>query len=387
MDDNNYRIVNYQPEYKTEVLNLLAELWGQDTQLSNAYFAWKYLHNPYTDYPRIYLAFDNDQLVGVRSFCSTRWQVGCFGQPFLCLADADTVIHPHHRRQGLLTTMTLHALEDLQGSQYQYIVTLSANRYSSAAVIKMGWKNVGFVQTAHYWTTPEISRLERIARRIPQLGSVYLNLRRKQAHEKFMPAVEGSTFVAIDGNFTQNKFTMNPNIVISKHPQPEVMTILLERVVSGDHIRHVRDREFFSWRYQNPRSEYRFLYWGNNQIEGYLVLRARLGINDGKANIVEWEATDLEISDQLLKAAIQLGNFKEVSIWSETLSAKLKQLLTYHGFNFQEFNEEEPSNHFPPLVLIKPIQTNRLTSNWEIDGINMLDMHKWDLQAIYSDGY
>jgi hypothetical protein len=387
MDDNNYRIVNYQPEYKTDVLNLLAELWGQDTQLSNAYFAWKYLQNPYTDYPRIYLAFDNDQLVGVRSFCSTRWQVGCFGQPFLCLADADTVIHPHHRRQGLLTTMTLHALEDLQGSQYQYIVTLSANRYSSAAVIKMGWKNVGYVQTAHYWTPLEISRLERIARRIPQLGSVYLNLRRKQAHEKFIPAVEGSTFIAIDRNLTPENITMNRNITISKHPQPEVMAKLLERVAGDDCLRHVRDREFFSWRYRNPRSEYRFLYWGDNQIDGYLILRARIGSNDGKAIIVEWEATDLEISDQLLKAATQLGNFEEISMWSETLSAELKQLLHDGGFNFQDFNEEEASNHFPPLVLIKPIQPERFNSNWEIDGINMLDMHNWDLRAIYSDGY
>jgi hypothetical protein len=98
---------------------------------------------------------------------------------------------------------------------------------------------------------------------------------------------------------------------------------------------------FFDWRFQNPRSEYRFLYWGDEQIDGYLALRGRINHNDGKVMIVDWEATELEIARQLLQAAIQLGDFTALSIWSETLSLDMKQLLTDFGFQFAEFDEKE----------------------------------------------
>jgi GNAT superfamily N-acetyltransferase len=388
MAETTYRYTNYRAEYHTEVLRLLAELWGKDLVLSDAYFEWKYLNNPYVDYPRIYLAFNNGDLVGVRSYYATHWLVGGSGRSFLCLADADAVIHPEHRRKGILTNLTNLALQDMQDGPYEFIITLSANQNSAAAILKMGWKNVGFLQTAHYarvLKTPHTSKFRRIVRNIPLFRSIYRMFRPRVLHEQMESGIGRSSFEYFDHKAARNHHEVSSNIAFDNHPKPAAMIDLIERIGHGGYIQHVRDQEFFAWRYQNPRSEYRFLYWGNEQLDGYLVLRGRINHNDGKVMIVDWEATELEIARQLLQAAIQLGDFTALSIWSETLSLDRKQLLTEFGFRFAEFDEQKSAD-FPPLVLVRPVRLDMVRGKWKIHEHNMLEMSNWDLRAIYSDG-
>jgi hypothetical protein len=37
----------------------------------------------------------------------------------------------------------------------------------------------------------------------------------------------------------------------------------------------VRDQRYLAWRFLNPRSLYRFLFWEASKLEGYLVLQAK----------------------------------------------------------------------------------------------------------------
>jgi hypothetical protein len=178
----------------------------------------------------------------------------------------------------------------------------------------------------------------------------------------------------------------NPNIYSSMQPKPEEMADLIERI-GDDCIQHVRDCQFYSWRYQNPRSQYRFLYLGVDKLDGYLVLRARLNQEGGDIMIVDWEAINLDKSEQLLKTAIEWGNFYKLTIWSQTLSRERKQLLDKYGFQFSDYKEEDESLHFPPLVLFKPIQKSSVDTNGLINNRDMLDLGNWDLRAIYSDGF
>jgi hypothetical protein len=386
MDETNYKIIPYEQQYHFEVLRLLVDLWGEDIHLSNAYFEWKYLNNPYVQSPYIYLVFFDDKLVGVRSFCVTHWQVGNPGHSFLCLTDADTVIHPDFRRKGVFSIINNYAMKELLSKTYNYIITLSANRGSAAAVLKMGWKNVGFIQTAYYSDSPPKNKWEifrKIIRRIPVFRLIYRHLRREISAQNLEQVTEGSTFDKLDINFKKIKSKNKLPIFVTKDPICEAMTEFVEKLCNDGRIRHVRDRNFFSWRYKNPRSEYRFLYWGDEEkIDGYITIRSRGNKKDGKVMIVDWEAVDHEISRQLLNASIKLGEFNSISTWSETLSLEKKNLLIDCGFKISTYNIEENPTHFPPVLLIKNITDN----NWKIENCNMLEIHNWDLRPIYSDG-
>ena len=105
MENNKYQFINYQPGYKTQILHLLSALWGEDLKLNSAYFDWKYLKNPYADKVRINLALYDEKVVGIRGYYAMCWRVGLLKKGMLCLGDADAVVHPDHRRQGLLNSM------------------------------------------------------------------------------------------------------------------------------------------------------------------------------------------------------------------------------------------------------------------------------------------
>ena len=75
-----YRFTRYQPKYREEIVRLQSVLWGPDLALNAAYLTWKYEQNPYLDEPLIYLALENERVVGMRGFYGTQWQIGRSGQ-------------------------------------------------------------------------------------------------------------------------------------------------------------------------------------------------------------------------------------------------------------------------------------------------------------------
>ena len=85
------------------------------------------------------------------------------------------------------------------------------------------------------------------------------------------------------------------------------MAELVERLGHDGRIRHVRDREYFAWRFLNPRASYRFLYAQSARLEGYLVLAAQPGRPDWGVRLVDWEAVDDRVRRALLVAAFQKG--------------------------------------------------------------------------------
>ena len=115
MSTDQYKIVPYQPSYHESVLMLLAHLCCPDQEQNQKYFAWKYDSNPYNRPPVIFLALKDKQVVGVRSFFPMNWQFGSDGKRIACLQDADTVIHPDHRR--FLTEAGFRTPEEAQPDQ------------------------------------------------------------------------------------------------------------------------------------------------------------------------------------------------------------------------------------------------------------------------------
>jgi len=150
-------------------------------------------------------------------------------------------------------------------------------------------------------------------------------------------------------------------------------------------LRHVRDQQYFVWRFKNPRSIYRFLFWEDMRMEGYLVLQTGHYEGKEKVRIVDWEATNPQVRSDLLQAALRWGHFSFLTIWSGTLSDEVKTLLQRTGFNLVD--EARSVTRYRPTLLIRPVRDEMLNSDWVMANTQLLNMAHWDLRMIYSDSY
>ena len=141
----------------------------------------------------------------------------------------------------------------------------------------------------------------------------------------------------------------------------------------------------FSYRFQNPLSEYRFLYWGEDEIEGYIVIQTSNQNNSSHSwvNILDWEASNENIRRDLLLTTLQTGAFDEVNIWAATLREESKETLREAGF---KFNDDIEADSYP-TVLIRPIPEALQAGEWKVRGMDILEINNWSIRGAYSDGY
>ena len=295
MQFGDYRIVKYKAELRDQILGLQLYLWGPDEKINEAYFEWKYERNPNYSDPIIYVALYNDQVVSMRGLIGSNWQVSNPSQSFIMLCLSDSVTHPDHRRKGLFTKITTYALDDLKTGPYSYILNLSSGLLSTSGNIKLGWCSIGEIFIANYsvkHVKKEVGPLRSLAQRMPVLPSVYRKLR-NQIRGSFAPPLDQlSPYTTLDRYISNNG---DANIFVSKKPMPKQMAELVSRKDYDGRIRHVRDENFYRWRFQNPRSDYRFLYWEDDRLEGYITLRKSISPQDRGVMLVDWEVSKLEL--------------------------------------------------------------------------------------------
>jgi hypothetical protein len=298
-----------------------------------------------------------------------KWQIGIPGQSFLGLCVGDSVIAPEHRRSGLFTRITRIALNDLDKMGYTYVFNLSASPVTLHASLAMGWRSVGDLQTMH-WKAGQGANSSRMLSYAAKFSMLF-------------SAKKSNPFHLMDKNSMKRQGKVSPYVFVEQTPQPEAMAELVKRTVSDERIRHVRDKEYFSWRFNNPLSRYRFLSWQDTRMEGYLILQTKSENNRLRVNIVDWEAANLQVQSDLLQAALRLGNFDVLSIRTATLPDAVKMLLKKNGFHLSEAKSIE---QYRPTVLVRPVRDDMLNTEWTVEGRRLLDLSNWDLRMIYSDG-
>jgi len=386
---SNYRCVKYRPELKGQILELQKYMWSSDAALNAAYLEWKYGNNPYLD-TKIYVVLCDEQIVGMLGAYGAKWQSGDSDPEFVVPCLGDLVFHPDHRQQGLLSKIVAFALDDLFNSGFMYIFDLSSGPDLILGMLMTGWRRAGFLQTSH-WSAVQNkipSGLRKYADRLTFVSSTYRLLREninkicfRHSHKQSPP------FDAFDRNEVLRNSI--PNVAIEKAPRAAAMADLVERVGNYKCIRHLRDEQFYSWRFQNPLSQYRFLYWGDACLEGYLVLQVSGRINEGKAwaNLVDWEVSRAQVWSDLFEAIASLGNFDSISIWSATLSKAIRSVLENFGFSFVDKTGIITKDVKQPTILVKSRYQEIPPSDWMLGNRHLLDLANWDLRMFYSDNY
>ncbi len=382
-----YTFALYESKFRDGVIELQQHLWGNDREKNIAYIAWKYENNPYPDATFIRLALFDGKVVGMSTVYGAQWEVGQPTQKFLCPLQCDIVIHPDHRMRGVGSKLSLLLMDDLARHGSDYIFALSANPGSYAASLRVGFQSVGVVETATQQVGGQRSNpLRAFAAKLPFVKQIYHQLRQRVYVMPPRPS-QWLPFETLDMTQALIVEKSKGHIALEKAPRPEAMAELVERLGTDGRIRHTRDSGYFAWRFNNPRSMYRFLFWENNQLEGYLVLQAWLGKYEGVYNIIDWEATSLQAKSDLLLSALENGQFPKLETWSASLPQDVKAMLQERGFHFYDATTVASGDAWLPPILIRAVQQDNLPPNWRLVDRDLLKLENWNLRAVYSDTF
>jgi len=375
---SNCKVIRYQPDFKAQIVALQTGLWGPNVDLNTSYFEWKYERNPYVTEPLIYLAVQDGKVIGMRGFFGVQWEVGVPAQRFTSLYADDAVVSPEHRNRGLMTKIMTSAFEDLGVKGYDYVFNLSAVPATLRLSISMGWRSAGWAHPMHWasWLTRVKSGGLRRMKKVP-LMSRPLDYFASSRLLKSRRSLQDISQKQID-RIRQNA----PAIHVSDTPHCAAMTALVGRLGAPGKIRHVRDAEYFEWRFQNPLNRYRFLFWEKDRLEGYLVLQEYTSeaADHGVVNIVDWEASNVTIQADLLQAAFAFAKGRRLVIWSASLPPETVALLKRHGFR----SDKTPRGSFPPVILVRAVRRDQLNGEWMLAGRPLIDLASWDLRMLYS---
>jgi len=369
-----YRVVLFEPEMIDGIARLQRLHWASGHNLNRSYLQWKFLDNPYLDQPLIYVALAGDDVVGMRGVFGAEWDLAD-GTTIRIPAAADSLVHPGHRDRGLFERMSDLALTDMAERGYRHVLNLSptaANYVTS--VVSMGWRSIGTAAELSRTTETTAAR-RKLTARVPRTDAVRGLAR---AGRRIRVRAGTQVFSRLD------RADPGGRVRVGTVARPEQMAAVVDRESLRSGIRHVRDSEFFAWRFRNPRSSYRFLYTGGDSLTGFLVLQNAVGRS--RVNIVEWSALDPEVSAALLAAAAAERNrFGDLRIWSRSLSASQMQLVHDHGFDTPAPSSEP--TRLAGKAMVRPTGATSAPANWIVNGIDLADASNWDLRMASSDSF
>jgi hypothetical protein len=177
------------------------------------------------------------------------------------------------------------------------------------------------------------------------------------------------------------------------------MAGLASEVSRDGRIRHVRDAEWFAWRYRNPLSHYRFVYaWrersessGGRRLAGFAVLQGHRRRKPGRMHVADWEAEGPAVFGILLEAALRAGGFEEVTLWATSLADGARRRLAELGFGFVKpapsLGRALRAGQTRSAVLVRQPGDPARSPAPCFGERPLLDLASWDLRGIYSDHY
>ncbi|HZD43830.1 MAG TPA: GNAT family N-acetyltransferase, partial [Methanomicrobiales archaeon] len=230
-----YSIEWYSAADREAFLSLYETAFGK---ASVDWFKWKYEANPYVDTVPMYVAKKGDELVGASPFFALNLAFG--DRQLLALQPADAMVHPDHRRNGLLTRMTKRAIDWYTDNEPAMFFNFP-NTQSKGVFLRLGWKVVEELPT-HYW----IRNPSRLLNGTPDgiIGSGIETVG-KQFMRGYLVAKE--RFAA----------ARDEEISISRHDEIPIAAFTdLYRSHVPEKFHLVRDETFYQWRFDNPQWEY-----------------------------------------------------------------------------------------------------------------------------------
>jgi hypothetical protein len=355
MDSSRYEVISYRPELLPQIVTLMQHLWGRDFNSNHAYFKWKYEDNPYTDSPLGMVALCQGRVVGFRGYLATRFEAGENNRKLTFLSPGDTCIHPDHRRVGLSVSMGNQAMKEYAGT-CRLLFNTSCTRSSLPGYMRMGF--------------------------FPLTPKTYLTQSSILGLLKYIPTARKS----IPLSFSGIRFGKIDNILVSRTPKPEAMSLLVAgQSESGSKIRILRDEDFFRWRFCSPLHKYIFYYaMKADQMTGYVVMG--VSPNNRRGYILDYAEKVNSVIGEILTSIIKARQFHLLSIYNFGLDKSLMQTLCGQGFKAHglvRIIERKLHGELP--LLIRPVKEIFDNRDFFVEGIDSRRFENWSLKPICSD--
>jgi GNAT superfamily N-acetyltransferase len=226
--DTEYAVRLYEPGDFDDICSLYEIIFGKTR--SREWFEWRY-DTPILDGPQVIVADRGGTVVGAEPFITFRIETGEGIE--IAVQPADAMVHPDHRRQGLLTRMTEFALDYYAMREPAFVFNFP-NRQAVDAYRKLGWREVPAVTTDFRVQNP--GRFLPIEN--PRLGRMIETSGRR---------ISAALYASVESNSGDRDLTVERQLDIPA----TTLAMLYERDVP-DALHAKRDAEFFKWRLGNP---------------------------------------------------------------------------------------------------------------------------------------
>jgi GNAT superfamily N-acetyltransferase len=370
-----YEIVRYEPAFRDQVAELQRHLWGDDATINAAYVDWKYHQNPYLADPLIFLAVHAGRVVAMRGMFGALWEIGTPAEHVVVPCADDFVIAPEHRNRGLVAQIMNATIDGVAAGGYRYAFSLSAGPVTMMASLATGWRSVGSMRAV------ERRKVEGLlARASARLRTLPLLWRYADPLTRLQYRLE-RPFAHLDREARRAAGSLAAGVRVEPVPRVDAMADLVRRLGHDGRIRHVRDELYLAWRYRNPLYEYRFLFRAADRLEGYLVLRADRKDPARGVNVVDWEATTPVLREELLRTAVDWGNFPQLTLWAATVPTDTLAAVSSAGFVPAGTASRMRSSH---TLLVCDVRRLRPAPDMMLAGRRLLDPASWDMRMVYS---
>lgn len=351
-----YQIMPYQPNYKSQVVELLSYLWGENKLQNDTYFNWKYLNNPFAEDVTAILTLYKNNVVGFTGFFNTKWTTIGRNQKISILSPADLIVHPDHRHNRLSILMHDYFMNKY-ASKYTLFFNFSVSKISLPVILRMG-----FTQIAEKF---------------------YLNRETIFGIAKYISTYGRPEEI----NKSKIKFGVFDDILVSDKAIASEMAGVIEKQNFSNHrFTMIQDENFFNWRFLNPRKKYVFFYYKlNGVMTAYLVLT--LSKNNRRGYISDFAAQESVYLKKILDFIIKTKQVDILSIYSYSADNNFFRQLKYFNFKVNSITrqlERVKKGEIP--LFVRPVKSNYSDDDFIIEGHDIRKIDNWSLKEIFSDG-
>jgi GNAT superfamily N-acetyltransferase len=285
---------------------------------------WKYSENPFLATPSFIVVRHLGEIVGMRGFYGGKWNLAENEAATIQPHADDLIIHPDHRNRGLYWEIHNASLQWAKRNGFRTLVSLSAGQATQQLSLAAGWQEVGDLENIYRSVvTPSTYR------------PLYSYARRAKNRFRKIAARSRSNRSSPPSNRSLNKALAT--IITIKTPRIEVsseadylgMSSLSESARSAE-FGSPRSEVFLRWRLKNPVKKYRFVYWRDSSLRGYVMLSWSQE-DPYRITVADYAVESPDIFYELLDALVcsRRGDF---SMMSSTLLDSLLRTAENLGF-------------------------------------------------------
>lgn len=353
--------IKYKHKYKDQVIDFLSEHLGLGKKKRREKFEWRYVSNPYTESPLVYLAIEDDKIVGIRGYVVQKYALK--DKKYFFAIPTSTLVHPKYRRQGIFTNLTNFASDNIRNrDEIDLFMSLSSNEKSSSGNIKAGYEPIG--------------------------------RRKKSYYLSFINSLKSNALEKSDEELPLEFFNKEKSFKVTDQLKPSEISELMNTYSNEEKLMHVIDSEFYEWKFgESPYESFFICCYEGTDLRGYIGLEKRsLSLYSFHKfdfyMIKEFGYLEESVLEGMLKILKNNLSISAIMAYMFTRRDEEISIFEKNGFSADKISLKLLHKIFPtgrildshlPGALIKPVSEEFNESDLTVEGKDLTDPKNWSL--------